>query len=49
MISRRTAAIQYGSRAEFAIIDERQSAPMDTSSPRSVTRPLWQARHVSEG
>jgi hypothetical protein len=33
IVSRRTAACQYGSLAEFAIIVERHVAPMDTSSP----------------
>ena len=44
MISRRTAACQYGSRAECAIIDACQAAPIETSSPDGVVNPLWQAR-----
>jgi hypothetical protein len=43
----RTAACQYGSRAELAIIDARQLTPIDTSSPPSVVSPLWQARQAS--
>ena len=44
IVSRRTAACQYGSRAELAIIEARQSNPMETSSPVGVVSPLWQAR-----
>jgi hypothetical protein len=43
MISRRTPACHYGSRAEFAIIDARHDSPIETSSPAGVVRPLWQA------
>lgn len=45
MISRRTAACQYGSREEFAIIEARHDTPMETSSPAGVVSPLWQAPH----
>jgi hypothetical protein len=38
--SRRTDAIQYGSRPELAIIDDRHEIPIDTSSPDGVVRPL---------
>ena len=44
IVSRRTAACQYGSREEFAIIDARQDTPIDTSSPDGVVSPLWHAR-----
>ena len=43
IVSRRTAACQYGSRAEFAIIDARHDTPIDTSSPVGVVSPLWHA------
>src|SRR5437867_735918 len=46
--SRRTLPCQYGSREEFAIIPERQSNPMEISSPEDVLRPLWHARQRSE-
>ena len=48
MVSRRTAACQYGSRDELAIIDARHATPIDTSSPDGVVRPLWQAMQLSE-
>ena len=48
MISRRTPACQYGSRAEFAIIVDRHVAPIDTSSPVGVISVLWQATQFSE-
>ena len=48
IVSRRTAACQYGSRAELAIIVERQVAPIETSSPAGVRRLLWQATQFSE-
>jgi hypothetical protein len=38
VISRRTPACQYGSRAELAIIDARQCGANDTSSPDGVMR-----------
>jgi hypothetical protein len=38
--SRRTDACQYGSRAELAIIDARQAAPIETSSPEDASMPL---------
>src|SRR5215510_5213787 len=47
MVSRRTDASQYGSRDELAIIDARQSDPIDTFSPDRVVSPLWQATHAS--
>ena len=40
IVSRRTPACQYGSRAELAIIVERHDAPIETSSPLGVTRLL---------
>lgn len=40
MVSRRTAACQYGSRDEFAIIDARQANPIETSSPELLVSPL---------
>src|SRR5438445_7745449 len=46
--SRRTLPCQYGSREEFAIIPERQSNPMEISSPEDVLRPLWHARQRSD-
>ena len=48
IVSRRTLACQYGSRAEFAIIVDRQVAPIDTSSPEGATRALWHATQFSE-
>ena len=48
MTSRRTAACQYGSRAELAIIDALQLEPIEMSSPVTAVRPLWQAMHRSE-
>jgi hypothetical protein len=38
--SRRTDACQYGSREELAIIEARQSNPIDASRPDGVVRPL---------
>jgi len=43
MTSRRTAACQYGSRAEFPIMDARHEDPIEMSSPEGVVIPLWQA------
>src|SRR4051812_15208475 len=48
MVSRRTLAWKYGSRAELAMIVERHALPIDTSSPDDVLSPLWQATHSSE-
>jgi hypothetical protein len=48
IVSRRTPACQYGSRAEFAIIVERHVAPIDTSSPDGAVSPLWHATQLSE-
>ncbi len=48
VISRRTPACQYGSRAALAIIEARHAMPIDASAPLGVTRPLWQAWHRSE-
>ena len=48
MISRRTPAIQYGSRAALAIMLVRQLKPMEMSSPVGVVMPLWQATQRSE-
>src|SRR5260370_17011407 len=45
---RRTLACQYGSRDELAIMLDRHSVPMETSSPDGVIRPTWQARQRSE-
>jgi hypothetical protein len=42
IVSRRTPACQYGSRAELAIMDDRQAKPMETSSPVGATSWLWQ-------
>jgi hypothetical protein len=39
-VSRRTPACQYGSRAEFAIMVELQSKPIEMSSPDAADRPL---------
>ena len=36
IVSRRTDACQYGSRAAFAIIDARQATPIDTSFQRDI-------------
>src|SRR5262245_42392205 len=47
IVSRRTDASQYGAREELAIIDPRQSDPIDTSSPERVVNPLWHAMHAS--
>jgi hypothetical protein len=47
IVSRLTAACQYGSRAELAIIDARHDAPIETSSPDGVIKPLWQATQLS--
>src|SRR5262245_10493763 len=44
MVSRRTDACQYGSRAEFAIIVGRHANPIETSSPAAVVMVLWQAK-----
>src|SRR5664279_3334734 len=49
MVSRRTAACQYGSRAALAISVGRQAVPRETSSPREVMRPLWQATQRVDG
>src|SRR4051812_36391642 len=48
MVSRRTPACQYGSRAEFAIIVERHDAPIETSSPSAVVSRLWHATQFSD-
>ena len=48
MVSRRTPACQYGSRAELAIIEARQLAPIEASSPDGAIRLLWQAMQFSE-
>src|SRR5690606_33421089 len=48
MISRRTAACQYGSRAEFAIMLARQAGPKEMSSPADVDSVLWQAMQLLE-
>ena len=48
MVSRRTEACQYGSRDELAIIEPRQSEPMEMSSPPGLLNPLWQARQAPE-
>ena len=40
IVSRRTAAYQYGSRAELAIMDARQSKPIETSAPDVAVSPL---------
>ncbi len=48
MVSRLRLARKYGSRAALAIIEPRQLAPMDTSSPEVVVRLLWQAWHSSD-
>src|SRR5205085_12345890 len=45
---RRTLACQYGSRAELAMMLDRQSKPIETSWPKGVVNPLWQARQRSE-
>src|SRR6202021_2802328 len=47
-VSRRTLACQYGSREEFAIMLDRQSSPMEKSSPAFVFMPLWHATQRSE-
>src|SRR6266550_425446 len=49
MLSRRTPASQYGSRADFAIIVGRQENPIEMSSPPAVERRLWQAKQRWEG
>ena len=47
IVSRRTAACQYGSRAELAIIVDRQVAPIETSSPAGAQ--VVVARHAVLG
>src|SRR5690606_41843675 len=47
IISPPTAACQYGSRAEFAMIDARQSLPIETSAPAGETTELWHERQLS--
>src|SRR6476646_9509580 len=48
MVSRRTPACQYGSRAEFAMIEARQLAPIDTSSPDGAMRLLWHGMQLPD-
>ena len=49
IVSRRTLAWKYGSRAALAMIVDRQAVPIDTSSPPGVVRLLWQATQFRSG
>ena len=49
IVSRRTDACQYGSRAEFAIIDARHATPIERSSPVAAVRLLWHAMQSDDG
>jgi hypothetical protein len=48
MVSLRTEACQYGSLADWAIIEDLQLDPIETSSPEGEINPLWQAMHWSD-